>query len=207
MAVSVVESHVTRFGHDLKAHQRYCVKGVHYSLVDMLAGHKQLVSPMVGGSLIQAFLNPVDYHRFHAPVAGTVVAADVIPGLYFNDHCPVQNDHDLSQLSDGTQAEYETYISNTQTRGIVAIQTEQHGLVMVIPIGMAEVSSVKIFHVPGDHVQKGQQLGTFQFGGSTCIVIFQKGVVTDFTNSNGAKYQPNDKLKIGQHMALLSTIS
>jgi len=203
VAVSAVESHVTRFGHGLKAHQFFCVKGEHYSLVDMLAGHKQLVSSMVGGSLIQAFLSPTNYHRFHAPVAGTIVTADVIPGLYFSVNCPVKNHHDLLEARNETQAGYETYLSNVQTRGIIAIQTKQHGLVVVIPIGMLEVSSVKMFVKPGDHVKKSEQLGMFQFGGSTCVVMFQKGVVTNFANANGAKYQPGDKLKIGQHMALL----
>jgi len=205
IAVSAVESHVTRFGHGLKEHQLFCVKGEHYSLVNMLAGRNQLVSAMVGGSLIQAFLAPTSYHRFHAPVAGTVVTADVVPGVYFGDGCPSKNAHDES--THNAQAGYETYLSNVQTRGIVAIQTEQHGLVVVIPIGMNEVSSVKMLVKPGDHVEKGQQLGMFQFGGSTCVVMFQKGVVTDFTNVNGAKYQPGDRLKIGQHMAILSNIS
>jgi len=114
-----------------------------------------------------------------------------------------KNHHDLLEARNETQAGFETYLSNVQTRGIIAIQTKQHGLVVVIPIGMLEVSSVKMFVKPGDHVKKSEQLGMFQFGGSTCVVMFQKGVVTNFANANGAKYQPGDKLKIGQHMALL----
>ena len=37
----------------------------------------------VGGSLVQGYLSAENYHRYHSPVTGTLVYADVIPGTYF----------------------------------------------------------------------------------------------------------------------------
>ena len=46
------------------------------------------------------------------------------------------------------------------------------GLVCVMPIGMGEVSTCEITVMAGQRVQKGEELGTFHYGGSTCCMIF-----------------------------------
>lgn len=50
------------------------------------------------------------------------------------------------------------------------------GIVAVIPVGMAHVSSVVLTSVPGKHMAKGEEFGYFQFGGSDIIILFQDGV-------------------------------
>ena len=50
------------------------------------------------------------------------------------------------------------------------------GLVAVIAIGMVEVSSCDVTVKEGQHVQKGEQIGMFHFGGSTHCVVFRPGV-------------------------------
>ena len=68
-----------------------------------------------------------------------------------------------------------------QARGVLTIDTTDSeegnvGIVAVIPIGMAQVSSVKLTASPGTKLQKGADFGYFQFGGSDIIVLFQKEV-------------------------------
>ena len=65
-----------------------------------------------------------------------------------------------------------------ETRGCVIVETENYGLVALLPIGMAAVSSVNFEDtvVPGTRVEKGDMLGYFAFGGSDFIIIFQEGV-------------------------------
>ncbi|KAJ5088733.1 hypothetical protein N7456_012349 [Penicillium angulare] len=75
-----------------------------------------------------------------------------------------------------------------QTRGLVVIQTEEYGKVAVLPIGMAQVSSVVLQVKEGDYVQKGDDISYFQFGGSDCVMVFERRV--DF------KYSPKKKKKI-----------
>ena len=54
------------------------------------------------------------------------------------------------------------------------------GLMCVLPVGMAEVSTCEITVYEGQHVKKGDQLGMFHFGGSTHCLMFRAGVRLDF---------------------------
>ncbi|GKT30771.1 Phosphatidylserine decarboxylase-related like protein, partial [Aduncisulcus paluster] len=54
------------------------------------------------------------------------------------------------------------------------------GLMAVMFGGMAEVSSNEITVYEGQHINKGDQLGMFHFGGSTHVLIFRPGVKLDF---------------------------
>jgi phosphatidylserine decarboxylase len=78
---------------------------------------------------------------------------------------------------DNSESAYEFY----QARGIVTIDTTDSpygdvGIVAVIPIGMAQVSSVHMTATPGAEMLKGDEFGYFLFGGSDIIVLFQDGV-------------------------------
>ncbi len=63
-----------------------------------------------------------------------------------------------------------------QTRMVIGIETPDHGIVVISPMGMAQVSSI----VPRDWVKKGamamkgQEFSNFAFGGSDFVVIFEK---------------------------------
>ena len=61
-----------------------------------------------------------------------------------------------------------------------------------MPVGMAEVSSCVILPEiqPGRRVKKGEELGYFQYGGSTCCLIFRPGAVAGFAVE--ALPQPNN---------------
>jgi hypothetical protein len=61
------------------------------------------------------------------------------------------------------------YEAAVNTRGLVFIESDARaiGMVCVIPIGIKEISSVTIEVKPGDHGQKGDELGYFSYGGST----------------------------------------
>jgi len=64
----------------------------------------------------------------------------------------------------------------TQTLGYVIVDTGKYGLVALIPMGMAQVSSVNF--EPGVFVgsmhKKGDMLGNFLFGGSDFVMLFQE---------------------------------
>ncbi|KAJ5193478.1 hypothetical protein N7449_009620 [Penicillium cf. viridicatum] len=80
-----------------------------------------------------------------------------------------------------------------QTRGLIVIQTEKYGKVAILPIGMAQVSSVVLTVKKGDHVHKGQNISYFQFGGSDCVMVFEKRV--DF------QVNPKEKVKVRKQVA------
>ncbi len=76
------------------------------------------------------------------------------------------------------------YIAHIATRAIILIEANvpSIGLMVVMPIGMVEVSSFVIHPQiePGGTVKKGEELGYFQFGGSSHCLIFRPGVVEEF---------------------------
>ena len=70
-------------------------------------------------------------------------------------------------------------------------------MICIIPIGMAEISSCVIDPKikPGYKIQKGEELGYFQFGGSTHCVIFRPNVIKKFT------VKEKDKPNMGNQIA------
>jgi phosphatidylserine decarboxylase len=72
------------------------------------------------------------------------------------------------------------YISEVATRATIFIENPLLGLVCFLPIGMAEVSSCDITVATGDHVEKGDPIGMFHFGGSSHCLIFGPQVELDF---------------------------
>ena len=66
---------------------------------------------------------------------------------------------------------------------LIEADNPEIGLVAFVPIGMSDVSSCLIHpHLqPGYHLAKGEELGYFQFGGSTVCLVFRPGVVQGFS--------------------------
>jgi phosphatidylserine decarboxylase len=86
------------------------------------------------------------------------------------------------------------YLAHVATRAIILIEADDPtiGLVAFVPVGMVEVSSCLIAPeiTAGHHVAKGDELGHFQFGGSTHCLVFRPGAIADF--SLGALPQPEN---------------
>ena len=58
------------------------IKGVDYALADLVAD-AELAASLEGGSQATVYLAPGDYHRVHAPFAGTVRRTTHVPGGLF----------------------------------------------------------------------------------------------------------------------------
>ncbi|CAM1374033.1 phosphatidylserine decarboxylase [Tenacibaculum xiamenense] len=120
------------------------------------------------GTFVHYFLSPFDYHRFHTPVSGKILECKSVVGKAYLDIVLTSNGQ--FEALDGNENGYEF----TQGRGIVIIETKEIGKVAVIPVGMAQVSSVHMHDLSGKNVCKGQELGKFAFGGSDIILLFEK---------------------------------
>ncbi|ORY23712.1 Phophatidylserine decarboxylase-domain-containing protein [Naematelia encephala] len=176
VVANACESKVYKVAHDVHARDKFWVKGQPYSVLDMLA-FDSLADQFVGGTIYQAFLSALSYHRWHSPVSGTIKKAFVVDGTYYSE--PLFEDFSSSQGApeDGENVSQE-YISAVATRGIIFIEADNPkiGLIAVIAVGMTEVSTCDITVKDGEHLKKGDQLGMFHFGGSTHCVLFRKGV-------------------------------
>ncbi|KAM0326836.1 hypothetical protein ACHAPQ_007631 [Fusarium lateritium] len=163
------------------------IKGLPWTISSLLQG-SDYADDFHGGVWMHSFLNTFNYHRQHAPVAGEVVEAKNIQGaayLEVNKKCePVRT-------MCGPDAPDSPGYQFLQTRGLVVIDNPVLGLVAVLPIGMAQVSSVKLTVQKGDKLEKGQEISYFEFGGSDIICVFQPKAglkVEDFVASTGDTY-------------------
>lgn len=175
---SACESQFLRQEFDVQALDKFWIKGQRYSLIHML--NDPLASSFVGGTVYQAFLSPYYYHRWHSPVAGTVVKVHVVDGTYFAG-IPTESLPGPSEVAlQGQQA----FISQVATRALIFIQARNPkiGLMCFVAVGMVEVSSCEITVRAGQIVKKGQEIGTFHFGGSTHCLVFGPHVRLDFKN-------------------------
>ncbi|MHC1743239.1 MAG: phosphatidylserine decarboxylase [Syntrophobacteraceae bacterium] len=155
------------------------------------------------GTLTHTFLDVNDYHRYHFPLSGTIrevrliLSDDAVGGIITWD--PKAKKYVLDANTPGWQ--------NIETRGCVIIETEKHGLVALLPIGMSQVCSVNFEDTVkvGSTVKKGDMLGYFLFGGSDFVMIFQDKANFSLTapkESGGSAYQ---HLLMGEAYGKLTT--
>jgi phosphatidylserine decarboxylase len=169
-----------QYENDVALETEFWIKDVNYSLTDLFGGQTDLANLFEGGQLYQGFLSATHYHRWNCPLDGTLVRSWVQPGTYFAQR-PGQGE-DVGTW-EGTESQ--PYLGHVAARAIFVFDHPTCGYVALICIGMVEVSTCVInpeFLVgegdPGISVTRGVEIGHFEFGGSTHMMIFQKDRVT-----------------------------
>lgn len=156
---------------------RVFVKGQRFDLPALL-GDAALAERYRTGTLVLSRLCPVDYHRFHFCVGGTPGTARLIDGPLYS----------VSPIALRRRLDFMW----TNRRAITRIDSPQFGQVVQIEIGATCVGSIVQTFTPGQPVEKGAPKGTFLFGGSSTITLFEQGVVTladDLTRQTAAGYE------------------
>jgi phosphatidylserine decarboxylase len=143
---------------------RIWIKGREFSvsrlLGDAYAGQAENYN---GGALCIFRLAPQDYHRFHSPVDGTIGKMTYISGEYYTVN------------PQAIRTALDVYGENA--RKIVPIDSPQFGRVFAVCVGAMMVGSIKTTVEEGQAVKRGEEFGYFAFGGSTIVVLFERGVV------------------------------
>lgn len=147
---------------DIQKAAGFYVKGSKFSFAELL-GSEEAAGKFAGGAMLISRLCPVDYHRFHFPVAGNPGESRLINGWLYSVS-PVALRRRLKYL-----------IENK--REVTLIETANFGTVAMIEVGATNVGSIRQTFVPGRPVQKGDEKGLFAFGGSCVITIFQAGKI------------------------------
>lgn len=168
------ESAPYRIAKGVAPRDRFWLKGQPYSLDHMLAGD-EYAGLFAGGTVYQAFLSALSYHRWHSPVSGKIAKTRLIDGSYYAE--ALAEGYDPAGPNDS-----QAYITALASRALIFIEADNPdiGLMAVLFVGMAEVSSNEITVYEGQHVDKGDQLGMFHFGGSTHCLIFRPQVRLSF---------------------------
>ena len=181
------ESAPFRIAHDVPLKAKFWIKGQPYSLVDLLDGDPW-ASKFEGGTLYQAFLSALSYHRWNSPVSGIVVKAYNLPGTYYAEslYQGFENPRGADPVAAANDSQ--AFLTSTATRAVIFIKADNPkiGLMAFVAVGMSEVSSNEITVSVGQHVNKGDQLGMFHFGGSTHVLLFRPETKVEF-NLHGQK--------------------
>lgn len=136
------------------------VKGS-YLRADSLLGDIEKAAPFIGGPLVIARLCPVDYHRYHYPDAGKTIEAYPIHGDFHSvNPVALKNKPDI-------------FIANE--RRVAILETQNFGKLAYIEVGAAMVGKIVQSHDESKSFRRGQEKGYFLFGGSTVIILGEKG--------------------------------
>ena len=194
VVANACESRTYNVAHGCALRDKFWLKGARYSLLDMLA-FDPLARAFEGGTVYQAYLSALSYHRWHSPVAGRIARAFVQDGTYYSEPL-FEGLGDPSRRADievKASATDQGYLTAVATRAVVFIEADNPaiGLMAFIGVGMVEVSTCDITVEVGQHVEKGEQIGMFHFGGSTHCLLFRKGVnVQGFPQPGGKENIP-----------------
>ena len=127
-----------------------------------------------GGTFAHQFLNVNNYHKLHVPVAGKVVFMRHIKAgnRMKSGWKPALREGDLNYYNPEDTPDWQF----GQTRLVLGIQTPDNGIVIVTPMGMAQVSGIRLrdWVKKGAHADKGWEFGNFAFGGSDFVLIFEE---------------------------------
>jgi len=160
------------------------IKNAEYYL-DSLLQDRELAREYRDGSMAVIRLDPTDYHRFHFPF-------DCVPGnpRLVNGYLYPVNPYILYR-------NLKLYIEDK--RVITELQSDIFGKVVFVEIGATTVGSITQSFQPRRPCRKGEEKGYFSFGGSSVIVLFERGKIefdTDFLDLTARDIEV--KAKYGQ---------
>ena len=141
---------------------RFFVKGSEFSLEKYL-NDKELFEKYKGGSMVVVRLAPADYHRYHFPLSGKVGVRNQINGYYYSVSPYAIKDN------------FGYFCENK--RELTTLKTEKYGDVIISEIGATMVGGIEQTYTPNSTVTKGEEKGYFTFGGSSVMLLFEKGKV------------------------------
>lgn len=198
VVVNACESAPFAVARDVKLLDKFWLKAQPYALEFML-NNDPLAKRFEGGTVFQAFLSALTYHRWHSPISGKIVKTEIVPGSYYAETMSVGFDPSAPNDSQG-------YLAEMATRALIYIQADNPdiGLMCFMAIGMAEVSTCEITVYEGQHIKKGEQLGIFHFGGSTYCLIFDPKVNIEFDLHGQTPGVESSNININEQIAVVS---
>lgn len=147
------------------------IKGKEFSLGKCVGKIPTMVDPVVYFSDPTIFINrlqPGDYHRLHCPVEETrVLSSTSIPGTYFTvNNVAVSNE--------------EIDVFGGNNRVVLHCTSPSVGDYIIVFVGAALVGSCVVtcpISSSPSPLHRGEELGFFQYGGSSVLMIFKNGIV------------------------------
>ncbi len=175
-------------------------KGINYSLFELL-GDSKSTTEYLGGSFLTVYLAPHDYHRVHAPLAGTLRAMRYSPGKRWA----------VNQIT--AQALPGLFALNERISCHFTAPWGKFALVMVGALNVASISTVWAGEVlplrprrsrswlyrgmAAATLQRGDEIGHFNLGSTVILLLPPEKTRLDET------LKPGDKLRVGTSIGKL----
>ncbi|MDK4490902.1 phosphatidylserine decarboxylase, partial [Fusobacterium necrophorum] len=140
----------------------FFVKGQSFSLEELFQS-KEMAEKYAGGSFVIVRLAPVDYHRYHFPTDAWVGVSHRIQGYYY------------SVSTHAIRRNLRIFLENQ--REYTILKSKKFGDIAYFEIGATMVGGIHQTYAENSMVSKGEEKGYFEFGGSTCLLLFEKGKV------------------------------
>ncbi len=169
---------------DLGESSKVKVKGVEDTLQSLF---DRDITEFDGGKAAVVRLCPADYHRFHFPCNGTVIEQVKVKGKY----------HSVNPIALASKEK----IFCVNKREYTIVQTEKFGKIAFMEVGAFGVAGIhQTFS--GTNIEKMEEKGYFDFGGSTIVLIFQKDCI-EFSEDllKNSKIGVETLVKAGETMA------
>lgn len=185
---SPADSRLSAFN-DVASAKEYWVKGSQFTVANLIRDPEQ-AKVYEGGAIGIFRLAPQDYHRYHAPITGTVGKTVPINGTYFTVN-PMAVNENLNVFTENKRQV--TYLHQEGLTAPIAF----------VQIGALLVGSIKLTVKEGQSVTKGDDFGYFAYGGSTVILIFPKEANVKFDEDliKNSKDKIETVVKVGNHIA------
>jgi phosphatidylserine decarboxylase len=155
----------------------FFVKGKKFCLTTLLCDAK-LADKYANGSMVIARLAPVDYHRFHFPVACIPSHPKPIEGHLFSVNPSALKKH--------------SQILAENRRVITSLQTDHFGTLLFVEVGATNVGTIHQTFTPNTPCSKGEEKGYFSFGGSSLILLFEPNKIrfdADLINASAKRIE------------------
>ncbi len=166
--------------------RKFLVKGYQFDLATYLQD-EEMANKFAKGSMILFRLCPTDYHRYHFPVSGIITQSKKITGNYYS----------VSPIA--IKEIVELFCLNK--REYTLVQTKQFGDVVMSEIGATMVGSIISTYLDKE-VEKGEEKGYFKFGGSSVLLLFEKGkIIIDKDLLENTRKSMETEVKMGEKIA------
>lgn len=147
---------------NLDIEKEFYIKGDKFTLEEFFAD-KGLANKYKDGVFMIIRLAPIDYHRFHFPADGEISESKLIDGVYY------------SVSTHAIKKNFRILCENKREYSI--LKTKKFGDIAMFEVGATMVGGIKQSYKPNSYVKKGEEKGYFYFGGSTCVLVFERGKV------------------------------
>ena len=188
VVVAPADCIINMINNELTASSDIPMKGKMALNISKLLGDSKFAEKFVGGSAYACFLMPDNYHHYHSPVSGLVVESNNKVG-----HKLFGLDDLIGMVNKGNPGFNKDFsVFEDFKHGYLIINTESMGNVAMVPVGLQTVGSVvfkdKFKGIESSKavpIAKGEAVGHFAYGGSTVLLIFEKGMFNSLSVKQG----------------------